>query len=331
MKQAVCWCTCVLLACAAARGEVIDRVLATVDTEVILQSEVMEEIAPYVNGLSRTPESEFNREVSRAMREALSRAIDRKILYRQAMLAGKGVPEEHREDWEKRVDRAVEERLDAIRKSFNKPDETFLDWLESSGDVMADFRESFKKQFIAVNMANEKRRELEQGVVVSESEIAQYFQDHPEEFERPELVRVRRIYLNAEQDAASRAKARARLESLREEVLQGADFAALAKAQSEGPDAEVGGLIAEWTARGDLVPALEDAAFALETGALSAPVETEWGYHLLWLEDRRAAGSVPLEEAWPEIERALREREADARFEKWLEDLRQRSRVRVYL
>jgi len=333
MRKPVCWCALALVvSTAAAWGEVVDRVLATVDTEVILQSEVMEEIAPYVNGLPRASESDFNREVSRALREALTRAIDLKILYRQAMLAGKGVPEEHREEWEKRVDRAVEERLDQIRKNFDKPDQTFLDWLESSGEVMADFRESFKKQFIAVNMANEKRREFENGVVVSESDIAQYFQDHGNEFERPELVWVRRIYLNADKDKASREKAKARIEALRDEVLRGADFAALAKAHSEGPEAAVGGLISEnGTARGDFVPALEQAAFALNKGEVSEPVETEWGYHLLLVEDRREAGVVPLEEAWPEIERILREQQADERFDKWLEDLRKRSRVRVYL
>ncbi len=332
MRKVVCWCGLALLASVASvRGEVVDRVLATVDTEVILQSEVMEEIAPYVNGLPHDSKAKFDREVSRALREALMRAIDRKILYRQAMLAGKDVPEEHREEWEKRVDRAVEERLDEIRKSFNQPDQTFLDWLESSGEVMADFRESFKKQFIAINMANEKRREFEKDVVVSESEVAQYFQDHRDEFSRPERIRVRRIYLGAEKDPASRKKARARIEALREEIVRGADFAALAKAHSEGPDAAEGGLIADWIARGDLVPELEKAAFALQKGELSAPVETEWGYHLLLLEDRREAGVEPLEEAWPEIERTLRKQQADAHFEKWMKDLRKRSRVRVYL
>lgn len=332
MKHLVIACCLALAWCASgARGEVVDRVLATVDTEVILQSEVMDEIGPMLAALPKTSQSVYEREAEQLMREALTRAVDLKILYRQAMLVGKGIPEEHREEWDKRIDRAVEERLAEIRKSFEGSDETFHDWLESSGLVMAEFRERFKKQFIAINMANEKRGDFLNGVVISESEVAQYYEDNRDEFVRPERLRIRRIFLKAGQDKPEREAVKTRLLELRAEAAAGADFAELARTQSEGPDAEAGGLIGNWTQRGDLVEALESAAFALKTGELSDVIETEWGFHLLLVEERREAGTTPLEEAWPRIEEALRNQQAQDRYDKWIADLRKRSRVRIFI
>jgi peptidyl-prolyl cis-trans isomerase C len=83
--------------------------------------------------------------------------------------------------------------------------------------------------------------------------------------------------------------------------------------------------------RGDLVEALETPAFALETGELSSVIETEFGFHLLMAEERQAAGVPSLEELRTEIEPRLRERYAEERYRKWMDELRKRSRVRVFL
>jgi parvulin-like peptidyl-prolyl isomerase len=83
--------------------------------------------------------------------------------------------------------------------------------------------------------------------------------------------------------------------------------------------------------RGDLVVALEDAAFALSPGQTSAIVDTEFGCVLLAVDEREEEGIASLDEVRTEIEPLLRARGADEQYRNWIAELRQRSRVRVFL
>jgi len=183
---------------------------------------------------------------------------------------------------------------------------------------------------MAISVGVQKHRTFEQEAVISEADARQYYQDHQDAFSRPERVKLRRVFLSAGDDAAERARVKARLEAVAEEARLGADFAELAKQYSEGPDAADGGLMG-WVSRGDLVPELENAAFALAEGGISEIIETQWGFQLLKVEEKEGAGLASFEEARTDIEPLLRSRYADERYQKWIAELRKRSRVRVFL
>ncbi|HEO71975.1 MAG TPA: hypothetical protein ENN80_11985 [Candidatus Hydrogenedentes bacterium] len=303
----------------AQAAEIIDAILATVDTEVILHSDVMQEIAPFVADLrlsAATPE-EFQRKLDERLSQALDQAIENKILLRQALLAGIDVE-----------DATVEERIETIRRRYPS-NEAFLAELEKAGETMSDFRERMRKQMLAISMGMRKRREFERGVVVSEVDVTRYYDEHQDEFARPERVRLRRIFL-AVSDEAQRIEVRARLEELVDQLASGSDFAELARAHSEGPEAENGGMVG-WVGRGDLVEDLEKAAFGLSEGGVSDVVETTYGFHLLKVEERRAAGTPSLDEVRTETEPKLRAAQADERYRKWIAELRKRSQVRLFL
>jgi parvulin-like peptidyl-prolyl isomerase len=290
----------------APAAEVVDAIVATVDTEPILQSDLTSQVA-MVEG-----------DPNMALREVLDKAIEQKILYRQALLAGLDVPET-----------TVEERLETIRKNYNTNEE-FMKALEDSGETLSDFRDNLRKQIIAVSMGMRKRSEFEKEVVITESDMRQYYQDHQDEFSLPERVQVRRLFLGATKDPADRARVRAQLEALRAELDLGADFGELAKTHSEGPDAAGGGVVG-WIQRGDLVPELENEVFKLQPNELSPVIETEWGFHLLRADDREAAGDADYEEVRSQIEPVLRAELARGKYDSWLQELRKRSRVRVLM
>ncbi len=300
-------------------AELVDGILATVDREVILHSDVMAEIAPLLHDLQAAAASqeEFDRQADKVMREALDQAIEQKILYRQALLAGLEIRDED-----------VESRLKKIIEQYDST-ETFMRTLSDAGETMSDVRERLRKQIMAITMGITKRRELEKEAVVSEAETRQYYQDHQADFERPERVKVYRIFLAAGSGAEERAKARAQLEALRGEIALGAEFGDLARAHSDGPDADEGGLVG-WVMRGDLVEDLETVVFSLEPGQFSDLVETEFGVHLLKAEEREDEGLASYDEVRTEIEPLLRARAADERYRKWMAELRKRSRVRVF-
>jgi peptidyl-prolyl cis-trans isomerase C len=93
-------------------------------------------------------------------------------------------------------------------------------------------------------------------------------------------------------------------EALRAEIEEGAEFAALAREHGTDGTAQRGGDLG-WFVQGDMVPEFADAAFALEPGVVSEPVETPFGWHLILVEERRDRAAPPLEEVRQEIAQEL--------------------------
>lgn len=300
------------------QAQVVDAVLATVDQDVILLSDVMNEIGPALYDLRQqglSPGEMAQREEA-LIRDALDQAIQNTLLVRQARLMGLEIPSSE-----------VDQRLEELRGRYPS-EEAFMEDLEASGETISEIRSRLRRQLMAINVGMMKRRELEQDVVVTESEVAQYYQDNIESFQRPERVRVRQIFLAAETDDA-REQARARLEQLLEEIEAGADFRELASSYSEAPGAERGGLIG-WQQEGDLIDPLNSVAFSLPSGEISEVLETPFGAHILKVDDREDAGVASLDEVRSEIEPQLRTQKASEQFDRWIADLRRRAGVRVF-
>ena len=120
------------------------------------------------------------------------------------------------------------------------------------------------------------------------------------------------IKVDAVADEATKAAARARIEQLLAQARAGADFAALAAGNSEDPGSAQKGGDLGYNPRGVMVPAFDEATFALSPGQISDVVETEFGFHIIKLEGFRE-GTVSLEEATPEIARTIyAEKEGEA-------------------
>lgn len=316
----------VAAACAAlsfsASAEMVDQILATVDKEVILQSDVMSEVAADINDLrARASGAEFDAQAQALLKKGLDQAVEEKILLREAKLAGVTIDDED-----------VDKQLEEIQKRYDSK-EAFRKDIESYGLTLSNLRDKLRNRGLALRMANRKVQELSKQVVVSESEVAQYYEDHKDQFVHQERVRVRQIFLPIEagQDAAV---VRARLEQIKDEVAGGADFGELAKAHSKGPAAQEGGLVG-WVSQGDLVEALDKSAFSLQAGQVGDIIQVSepapGGFHLLKVEEREQAGQATLDEVRTEIEPELRQQAAKGHYQKWMDELRRRSRVQLFL
>jgi peptidyl-prolyl cis-trans isomerase SurA len=307
-------------ASAASAAVLVDGVVASVGNEPILQSDLVQDAGPVIQNLrsSATSQEAFEREVEKALRAALDQAVEYQILYQEAKTVGMKV-----------TDDDVEKRMAMIKKQYESS-EAFQKALEESGRTVSDFRERIKRQIMALSMGIGKRREFEKQAVVSESDMAQYYQDHPGDFVHPQRVQVRRIFIAAEKDQKARREARAKLDAVRDELALGSGFAELAKARSQGPEAADGGLVG-WVKKGDLVPELENALEGIKPGELSPVVESEYGFTLMKVEAREAEGATPYEQARKDIEPLLRKKLGDEHYQKWMGGLRQRSNVRVFM
>ena len=145
--------------------------------------------------------------------------------------------------------------------------------------------------------------------------VQDYYDNHAAEFTQPEQVQARHILLKVPSNVSEdrEAEIRARAEALLQQLRDGADFAELAKEHSEDEaTAEKGGDLGAFP-RGQMVAPFDKAVFELEVGALSEPVRTTFGFHIIRVDDKLEAGTKALDDVKTEVAGKLRqEREKEA-------------------
>ena len=137
------------------------------------------------------------------------------------------------------------------------------------------------------------------GVTVSDEEVRKFYQEHEKDFQIPEQIKVRHILITSTKDAKpeERDKARARAEALLQRLKKGEDFTALAKEFSEDRiSAPAGGQLAEITLGKTNSEEFEKAAFALKPGQTSEIVASDYGFHIIRMEERQEKRTAPFSE-----------------------------------
>ena len=132
---------------------------------------------------------------------------------------------------------------------------------------------------------------------ISDAELQREYSENIDSYRQPERVQVRHILIKTQGKPKEEApKLKAKAEDILKRLQKGGDFAELAKKNSEDPgSAEKGGELG-WIVRGQTVPNFEKAAFSLKPGELSGVIETEYGYHILQVENRQAAHTQSFDE-----------------------------------
>ncbi len=138
-------------------------------------------------------------------------------------------------------------------------------------------------------------------------EISDSYQANKFLYHQPERVKAAHILIKAEKGASpeKKAEAKKKIEELRKELEGGKDFATLAKQFSEDTGSKDKGGDLGFNERGAWVPPFAEAAFALKAGELSAPVETDFGFHLIKVEAKKPPENKELKDVEPEIARQL--------------------------
>jgi len=138
------------------------------------------------------------------------------------------------------------------------------------------------------------RDTVEKKVTVTDQEVRQYYDANPAQFQAQTQRRARHILVKTEVEA----------KSVLNDLKKGADFATLAKKKSIDPSAQNGGDLG-YFAKGQLVPEFEKAVFSMNTGALSSVVKTQFGYHVIRLEDVRTRPAVAFDQVKAQIKDAV--------------------------
>jgi peptidyl-prolyl cis-trans isomerase D len=154
------------------------------------------------------------------------------------------------------------------------------------------------------------RDQARQKVNVPATDIQRYYNDNIQQYQTPEQVHARHILLNTagKDEAAVRKQAE---EILAQAKAPGADFAALATKYSEDQGSKVQGGDLGLFERGRMVPEFENAAFAMAPGQISDLVKSQFGFHIIMVEEKRAATSQTLDQVRPQIQQILTVQLAD--------------------
>ncbi|HZT35864.1 MAG TPA: peptidylprolyl isomerase [Nitrososphaera sp.] len=153
------------------------------------------------------------------------------------------------------------------------------------------------------------RSQAESKVTATPSDLQKYFNDHQQQYQTPERVKVRHILVGtpagADQKVIDAAKAKA--EDLLKQLKNGADFAETAKKYSDDPGSKTQGGELGWITRGQMVAPFEEASFAMNKGQMSDLVKSNFGFHIIQVEDKQAASVKSFSEVHDEIEKAVKE------------------------
>ena len=166
----------------------------------------------------------------------------------------------------------------------------------------------------------------------TDKEIDKFYKKNKDKFKMPESVRVRHILVAkaAGDDDKVKAEKKAKAEDLRKQLIAGADFAELAKKNSDCPSRQSGGDLGVFT-RGDMVKPFEDAAFSQEVNAIGPVVETEFGYHIIQVLERNAPKTLSLDEKMKgNISAFLVQQKQQEEFDAMVKKLRDKANIVVY-
>ena len=198
--------------------------------------------------------------------------------------------------------------------------------LEGYGMTVAQFREDIRKDIRIRKLIDGKTDVVEPA---TDAEIKEFYDESLEHFQVPANAHTRHILVECEKDASAEkhAEKKSKAESIRKQLMDGADFAKLAGSQSDCPSGKKGGDLGELT-RGQTVKEFEDAAFSQPLNETGPVVQTQFGYHIIEALDRTEAHTRPIDEVREDIARFLVDRKKQDVIEQYIQELRSQSTIR---
>ncbi|MHB8120996.1 MAG: peptidylprolyl isomerase [Desulfuromonadaceae bacterium] len=250
-------------------------------------------------------------------KQAIEQLVSAELMYQAA--AKREV-----KDLEKEVDAKLAEG-----KARFKDEQSFVKAIKDLEMAEKDLREYTRRDLLISHFVES---EFVSKTVVTEAETRAFYDKNQDKFKQEEAVKASHILIGVDGKASAddRKKAREKAEKLHKELVGGADFAALAKANSTCPSSQQGGDLG-FFAKGQMVPPFEKSAFALKPGEISPVVETQFGYHIIKLTDKKAAAATEYADAKAKIEEFLKGQKINEAIQKYLADARKTAKIEILL
>ncbi len=280
-----------------------DRIVAVVNSDLIMLSDVKRELEPERQRIARQHRGE---ELAQRLRTAeymaLTKMIERRLQLQEAKARGVDVS-----------DQEVKQAVEQMKRQGEKID-------ESDPLNMRNVRD----QLTLLKVVD---REVRSGVMVGDSEMKRYYQEHRDRFALPEEYTLSQILIQPRSpDDTADALAKAR--RIMSELKRGEKFEDLALQYSDGPNASRGGRLG-LVRQGELLPAIERAIAPLVPGGISDIIETSEGFHIIRVEEKKPKQFRPFEEVKFEIQGLVFQQKSEDVFQSWLVDLKNKAYIEI--
>lgn len=225
---------------------------------------------------------------------------------------------------------AVEQDYAQARRGF-KTEEEWNRFLSGGGFDAKSFRAELRNRRRVDAVVRQEAEKLT--VAVSDAEAKAFFDQNPKLFDSGERLRASHILIRVPEGAGPDVKQsrRAKTDALLARIRKGEDFAAVAREASEDPgSASRGGELGVF-AKGQMVPAFEQVAFALPVGQVSDVVESPFGFHIIKVHERVPAGKVPFETARDQIKNHLAQSQREKAVNGLMQGLKAKAKIETYL
>jgi peptidyl-prolyl cis-trans isomerase SurA len=300
------------------RAELVDRVVAIVNNDIILQSDLNEVMATIGTTLD---EQGFSQAQKRQILEEKRGQILEQMIYDK--LTDQQVQQHQINIGEDEVDATIER----IRKLNQMSADDLRRRLELEGISYDTYRKQIKDKMLRARLVN---REVKSKIVITDEDIRSYYDAHGDDYGVHTKYELRHILIKFPQEADSDAKkdALARINHIYDALQKGGSFEKLAREYSEAPSAERNGLLGVFDLN-ILSDPIKQALKGLEAKQFTKAVDTEQGYQIFYVESFNQTGGRRIDDVRSEIQEKLFADVVDRKFNEWIKELRQRSHIQI--
>ena len=226
-------------------------------------------------------------------------------------------------------DTDVDARLAEIRKSF-PTEEAFKQGIAAQGLTMDQLKAQAKT---SLEVSKVIESEVNSKIAVQDPEVKTFYDQNLERFKQGDSVHAAHILIGAPQNATPEAKAEAKTKAaaVLKAIKAGADFAVMAKANSQDPGSAPNGGDLGFFPKGQMTPAFEEAAFKLKPGTVSGLVETPFGFHIIKAIERRAPRTAPFAEVQGQIKDFLTQGQREQKLEQFVESVKAKGKIEIFV
>jgi len=305
--------------CVPVGAEVVDKIIAVVNDEIITLTEFNTAFEPYLKNIEDNYKGKDKGAIINQAKEAfLNRLVDNLLIEQEAKKAGMGIVIKD------------EEVMDVIRDMMAKKKSNMEDFkknLAREGNSLESLKKDIRSQMMRMRLL---RREIKSKVIVSDEEIGEYYNKNRQDYEGKEAVRLKQIFLAipAKADKKTKAKIKEEAEQLRKRVLAGEPFELLAVKYSQGPGAAQGGDIG-FIEKGTIIAAVDSVAFNLPMEQVSEVIESSIGFHIIKVVDKKGAGLKPIATVREEIKTKIEDEKLEKKYEEWITSVRKKSFIEI--
>jgi peptidyl-prolyl cis-trans isomerase SurA len=305
------------LASRAESAEVVDRIVAVVNDDIITLFELNLSFKPYADKIRERgyPLDQESKMLFKTWEDILNQLIEQKITDQEIKRFKISISE-------KEIDQTIER----IKEANYYTDEDLRAALAKDGLTMEEYRKQVKEQILRKRLVNLK---VTSKIVITEEDIKSYYETHKDKYGGENKYHLRNIIMKVSSlvDEKEKLEIKARMDEVYAKLEAGQSFETMAMNYSESLASEGGDL--GLFGLSELSLQLQKAIKGMKAGEFTPVLYTDQGYQILFVQEVVNTSGKPLEEVSPEIERTLFDDIVDNNFQSWLEDLRKQSHIKI--